>query len=120
MDEKWVAKVSDFGLSRIGPTLDKTHITTIVRGSYGYLDPKYILLQQLTAKFDVYSFGVVLFEILCARLVMDTSLPEEQVSLVEWFAHCHEKLILDQIIDPYLKGKIAPECFKQFIEIAMK
>ena len=120
MDEKWVAKVSDFVLSRIGPTLDKTHVTTIVRGSYGYLDPKYILLQQLTAKFDVYSFGVVLFEILCARLVMDTSLPEEQVSLVEWVAHCHEKLILDQIIDPYLKGKIAPECFKQFTEITMK
>ena len=42
------------------------------------------------------------------------------MSLVEWVAHCHEKHILDQIIDPYLKGKIAPECFKQFTEIAMK
>ncbi|KAK3446337.1 hypothetical protein EUGRSUZ_A02054 [Eucalyptus grandis] len=84
LDEKYRAKVADFGASKV-ITIDQTHLTTMVRGTFGYLDPEYYQTSQFTDKSDVYSFGVVLVELLAGEKPISQLRVEEGRNLASYF-----------------------------------
>ena len=98
--------------------LNNTAVSTLVKGTWGYLDPDYARRKHLTEKSDVYSFGVVMFEVLCARKALNPKLQEEQRNLASWAQKCIGRGTISKIIDPYLTNKIVLECLKVYVELA--
>jgi serine/threonine protein kinase len=84
LDDGFHPKLSDFGLAKLGPVGDKTHVSTRVMGTYGYCAPEYAMTGQLTLKSDVYSFGVVLLELITGRKAIDNARAAGEHNLVAW------------------------------------
>ncbi|XP_058202994.1 wall-associated receptor kinase-like 8 [Rhododendron vialii] len=98
LDEKFRAKVSDFGISR-SISVDNTHLTTAVQGTFGYLDPEYFQSSQFTEKSDVYSFGVVLVELLTGKKPILSGKSNEGGSLTAYFLLIMKENRLYDILD---------------------
>ncbi|KAL0380834.1 UNVERIFIED_CONTAM: Wall-associated receptor kinase-like 1 [Sesamum angustifolium] len=99
LDDKYRAKVSDFGTSR-SVAIDQTHLTTRVLGTFGYLDPEYFQSSQFTEKSDVYSFGVVMVELLTGEKAISSVRAEVGKSLATHFLHSMEEDHLFDILNP--------------------
>ncbi|KAK9096299.1 hypothetical protein Sjap_021796 [Stephania japonica] len=98
LDDNYIAKVSDFGASRLF-AFDQTQLSTLVQGTMGYLDPEYMHTSLLTDKSDVYSFGVVLVELLTARKVLSFEEPEERRNLAMYFLSSLKENRLIELLD---------------------
>ncbi|KAI3709093.1 hypothetical protein L2E82_38851 [Cichorium intybus] len=94
-----------------------TYVNTLVKGTFGYIDPNYYTTGRLTRKSDVYSFGVVLLEVLCRKRAVDRSLDEEQWGLVSWAHDYIKEGNLKSIIDSGVRRQISPKCLKDFVRI---
>lgn len=86
LDAQWTARVSDFGLSMMGPESERDFRPMKAAGTVGYIDPEYYGLNVLTAKSDVYGLGVVLLELLTGKraIFKDDESGGTPVSLVDF------------------------------------
>ncbi|KAL8257878.1 hypothetical protein R6Q59_029919 [Mikania micrantha] len=108
LDHDFKPKLSDFGLAKLGPVGDNTHVSTRVMGTYGYCAPDYAMSGKLTLKSDIYSFGVVLLELITGRKAIDMTKKAGEQNLVAWarpFLKDRKKFV--QLVDPMLQGRFS-------------
>lgn len=118
IDEENNARVSDFGLSLLGPADSSSPLAELPAGTLGYLDPEYYRLHYLTTKSDVYSFGVLLLEILSGRKAID--MQYEEGNIVEWAVPLIKSGDITSILDPVLKLPSDIEPLKRIANVACK
>ncbi|KAH0857919.1 hypothetical protein HID58_086180, partial [Brassica napus] len=117
LDSNLLPKVSDFGLANLYDD-KKTHISTRVAGTIGYLAPEYAMRGHLTEKTDVYAFGIVALELVSGRKNSDVNLGNEKKYLLEWTWNLHENSREVELVDHKL-SEFNTEEVKRIIGIAL-
>ncbi|WOG97195.1 hypothetical protein DCAR_0416535 [Daucus carota subsp. sativus] len=102
LDSTWTAKVSDFGLSLMGPQENMSHLSLHAAGTVGYIDPEYFRLQQLTTKSDVYSFGVLLLELLSGYKAIHLNEERMPRNVVDYMVPYIVQDNIHHVLDPKL------------------
>ncbi|KAB1218469.1 hypothetical protein CJ030_MR3G026349 [Morella rubra] len=119
LSENFQSKLADFGMSKIFPADAGSHVSTVVVGTQGYVDPEYYLSNRWTEKSDVYSFGVVLLRIITGRPVMERSNVMTQTHLSRWVSSMLANGDIRNIVDPRMPGNLDVNSVWKAIEIAM-
>ncbi|KAJ4780771.1 Protein kinase superfamily protein [Rhynchospora pubera] len=119
IDNEFNGKVSDFGLAKLLGS-DKSHVTTRVMGTFGYVAPEYANTGMLNEKSDVYSFGIVLLETVTGRDPVDYSRPANEVTLVDWLKVMVSSRRAEEVVDPALEVKPSTRSLKRILLVALR
>ncbi|PHU26039.1 hypothetical protein BC332_04371 [Capsicum chinense] len=118
LDKKLNPKISDFGLAKLDDE-DKTHISTRVAGTIGYMAPEYALWGYLTYKADVYSFGVVALEIVAGKNNMKYRPNQKFVCLLDWALVLQKQGKLMELVDETLGSDFKQDEALRMINVAL-
>jgi serine/threonine protein kinase len=119
IDDRFNAKISDFGLAKLLGD-GKSHVTTRVMGTFGYVAPEYANTGLLNEKSDVYSFGVLVLEAITGRDPVDYARPANEVNLVEWLKMMVGSKRLEEVIDPNIAVRPATRALKRVLLTALR
>ncbi|KAJ6798812.1 putative receptor-like protein kinase [Iris pallida] len=119
IDEDFDAKISDFGLAKLLGA-GKSHITTRVMGTFGYVAPEYANTGLLNEKSDIYSFGVVLLEAITGRDPVDYSRPANEVNLVDWLKLMVGSRRSEEVVDPDIEARPSTRALKRALLTALR
>lgn len=119
IDDDFNAKVSDFGLAKLLGA-GKSHVTTRVMGTFGYVAPEYANTGLLNEKSDVYSFGVLLLEGITGRDPVDYGRPTNEVNLVDWLKMMVGSRRSEEVVDPNIEVKPSTRALKRALLTALR
>ncbi|EOA12886.1 hypothetical protein CARUB_v10025859mg [Capsella rubella] len=117
LDQHYKAKLADFGLSRSFPVGGESHVSTVIAGTPGYLDPEYYHTSRLGEKSDVYSFGIVLLEMITNQPVIDRNRGKSHIT--QWVGSELNGGDIAKIMDPKLNGDYDSRSAWRALELAM-
>ncbi|KAL0797401.1 hypothetical protein Bca101_052575 [Brassica carinata] len=119
LDEKNRAKLADFGLSRSFQTESRSHVSTLVAGTPGYLDPLCFKTNELNEKSDVYSFGVVLLEMITGKAVISES-QMNRVHVSDWVVSILKSTNdVSNVTDPRMQKDFDANSVWKIVELAL-
>ncbi|GLU22347.1 hypothetical protein SLE2022_384280 [Rubroshorea leprosula] len=117
LNENFQAKMADFGVSKTFTTEGGSHVSTVVAGTPGYLDPEYYRTNWLSEKSDIYSFGVLLLEVITSRPVIAKTTDKTHIS--QWVNFMLSKGDIKRIVDPRLKEDFDVNSAWKAVEVAI-
>ncbi|KAE8710291.1 Cysteine-rich receptor-like protein kinase 10 [Hibiscus syriacus] len=118
LDDKWIPKISDFGMARLFPQ-DQTHVNTRVAGTNGYMAPEYVMNGRLSEKADAFSFGVVVLELISGQKNSSFNLDVDAQGLLDWAYKLYKKGKCLEFMDSALVSSAVPEQVAMCIQIGL-